>query len=431
MDASKYPLIAKEMEDRFFKTSANKEQYMALYNLKVGEIQQFIEKKLEASKHSGNIPAARTVPSSPSLSKPYHLNLFKAPSKLTKAIPLDAAIPLNQPKLEMLIKVVQSANERTRNAYLKEPIVSSLTNEQKEFFMSFLKGSDELIRRVESSSNPSALMQSEHAKRVLKGVQMIKEWVVAMQARSNSTNSPNDSARKDSDVESRLLEFMKLWGTMSKSNLEASGRGIKMILDYYGSKDGFISKRRSIHAENKKSSKISTSHVTAIEVSPTSPVSPMGLPDLSGIRPVATPRPSVTATGISFSTPRSNPMNEMPIPKPLSLANELQIIEEMNVFFYEAIPSDSSKWKMYVFKLKTNINWPELLVALRSDYESQRNAMDKLRLDYKIRKGRSDLSDSNVKLLQQLLSKRMVEAKPFLVDLMKVWLSILRDFYKD
>ncbi len=72
---------------------------------------------------------------------------------------------------------------------------------------------------------------------------------------------------------------------------------------------------------------------------------------------------------------------------------------------------------------------PSLLVGIRADYEAPDVLPSADMMDYRVQKGKSDTSDENAAILQQVLKQRMASEQPRLYNLITQWLNILTTVY--
>jgi hypothetical protein len=72
---------------------------------------------------------------------------------------------------------------------------------------------------------------------------------------------------------------------------------------------------------------------------------------------------------------------------------------------------------------------PSLLVGIRADYESLDVNPTADMMDYRVQKGKSDTTEENTAILQQVLKQRMTSEQPRLYNLITQWLNILTTVY--
>lgn len=52
-------------------------------------------------------------------------------------------------------------------------------------------------------------------------------------------------------------------------------------------------------------------------------------------------------------------------------------------------------------------------------------------IDYRVQKGRSEVSDDNIQLLQKVLKQKMQNQRPRLFDLISQWVDILKHLFNE
>jgi hypothetical protein len=127
----------------------------------------------------------------------------------------------------------------------------------------------------------------------------------------------------------------------------------------------------------------------------------------------------------------------------LTLNQELAKIREFQLFTLNQVAGQNTRWTLYLFdirkvtfsqlvieffSLEQHEKVPSLLVGIRRDYELEEVPVPDM-IDYRVQKGKSDISDENIQLLQKVLKQKMANQRPRLYDLISQWVDILQQLF--
>eukprot|EP00475_Leptophrys_vorax_P017432 TRINITY_DN2409_c0_g1_i1.p1 TRINITY_DN2409_c0_g1~~TRINITY_DN2409_c0_g1_i1.p1 ORF type:complete len:802 (+),score=170.04 TRINITY_DN2409_c0_g1_i1:256-2661(+) len=112
----------------------------------------------------------------------------------------------------------------------------------------------------------------------------------------------------------------------------------------------------------------------------------------------------------------------------LTLNQELAKIREFQLFTLNQVAGQNTRWTLYLFDIQQQERVPSLLVGIRRDYELEEVPVPDM-IDYRVQKGKSEISDENIQLLQKVLKQKMQNQRPRLYDLIFQWVDILKQLF--